>query len=148
MCLPIVAAGIAAVSAGLSAAGQMSAAHAQAKAINAQNDARQKQIDQATTAEINDRLREARRQQGRIDVAAGQSGLSLNSGGVEDLLLDAWTQASLSDERSLANRESQKLAAATQAQAAMPSGPTLLGAGLQIALAGAKGYADAKSGGK
>lgn len=124
--------------------GQIQQANHQADAINHQNDVRQHEIDQASTAEINDRLRQARRDQGRIMVAAGESGLSLDSGGVENLLLDNAMQAELSNDRSLANRESRKLSTAADAQAAMPSKPTLLGAGLQIGLAGAKAYMGAQ----
>ncbi|MCR5870677.1 MULTISPECIES: hypothetical protein [unclassified Sphingomonas] len=104
---------------------------------------REKEIDRAATAEINDRLREARREQGRIMVAAGEAGLNLESGGIEALLIDSAQQAGLSNSRSLANRESRKDAARTEAQARMSSRPTALGAGLQIALSGGSAYAGA-----
>ncbi len=138
-------AAIAVVSTAASVVGQIQAANHQADAINAQNTERKKQIDQAATAEINDRLREARREQGRITVAAGEAGLNLNSGGVEALLVDSAQQAGLADSRSLANRESRKAASNADAQAQMPSMPTVLGAGLQIVAAGASAYAGAKS---
>ena len=51
--------------------------------------------------------------------------------------MDNAVQASLSNERSLANRASSLDAAAAEGQSQMPSSPTLLGAGLQIAMAGA-----------
>jgi hypothetical protein len=134
------------VATGASVIGQNQAAAAQTKAINHQNDVRQHQIDQAATAEINDRLREQRREQGRIAVAAGEAGLSLQSGSVETLLMDSAQQANLANSRSLANRESRKLASAADAQAQIPSHATALGAGIQIASAGAKTYAAAKKG--
>ena len=144
MCLPAAAAAVvlAAAAAAASVVSQIQSAKAQTKAINAQNDARQKEIDQAATGEINDRLREARREQGRIMVAAGEAGLNLSSGSVENLLMDSAMQAELSNDRSLANRESRKKAAAAEAQALIPSRPTALGAGLQISLAAAKAYAN------
>jgi hypothetical protein len=120
------------------------AAKAQSRALNAQNEQRQREIDRATTAEINDRLREKRREQGRIAVAAGEAGLSLQSGSVEALLMDSAQQAELSNDRSLANRESRKLAAAADAQAQVPSRTTTLGAGLRIASAAASAGISAK----
>jgi len=125
--------------------GQVQTANAQAKAINNQLAVKKEEINDSATAEVNDRLREARREQGRIMVAAGESGLSLESGAVETLLRDSATQASLSNSRSLANRESRLVAADAEAQRAMPSKPTVLGAGLQIGLAGANAYAGASN---
>lgn len=140
MCDPISLAAIAVVSTAVQVVGASQAAKQQAKAINKANATKQHEIDQAATAEINDRLREARREQGRIAVAAGEAGLSLSSGGVESLLLDSAMQAELANDRSLANRESRKKSAAAEAQVMMPSRATTLGAGLQIALAGGKAY--------
>lgn len=123
--------------------GQVQTANAQAKAINKQLAVKSEEIDDSATAEVNDRLREARREQGRIMVAAGESGLSLESGAVETLLRDSATQAALSNSRSLANRESRRDAADAEAQRAMPSKPTTLGAGLQIGLSAANAYGGA-----
>jgi len=123
----------------VSVVGQTQAAKAQAKAINNANEVKQKQIDQQTTAEINDRLRQARRDRGRILVAAGEAGLNLQSGSVEEMLMDTYQQTELANDRSLANRESAKEAADATAVSQMSNvaQPTLLGAGLQIGLAGA-----------
>lgn len=137
MCIPAVAA--AALIAGATQAVGIVAANQQAKAynraVNQQNQTRKKEIDQAATAEINDRLREMRREQARIVVAAGEAGLSLQSTSVESLLMDSMMQAELSNDRSLANRESRKLASDAEAQSKMQAKTTLLGAGLQIGLA-------------
>ena len=140
MCLPavpLIAIGLAAATTAVGVIGQIQSANAAAKNIEAQLAVKQKQIDQQSTAEINDRLRQARREQGRIMVAAGESGVNLESGAITGLLQDSAMQATLSNERSLANRESARQAATAEANAMMPSKPTLLGAGLQIALAGA-----------
>lgn len=142
MCIPAVAAAVL-VAAGTAAVGvieQNQAAKATNKALNAQNTERKHEIDQAATSEINDRLREMRREQARILVAAGESGLSLGSGSVEALLLDSQQQAELANDTSLANRESRKLASDTETQSKLQAKTTLLGAGLKIGLAGAGAY--------
>jgi hypothetical protein len=137
MCIPAVAA--AALVAGATQAVGTIASNAQAKAynkaVNAQNTLRKKEIDQAATAEINERLREMRREQSRIVVAAGEAGLSLSSTSVETLLMDSMMQAELANDTSLANRESRKRASDAEAQSRMQAKTTLLGAGLQIGLA-------------
>lgn len=144
MCLPVVpliAIGLAVATTAVGVVGQIQSANNANAAVKAQLTAKDHQIDQAAAQEINDRLRQARREQGRIIVAAGESGLSTSSGSVDALLTDAEMQASLSNEASLANRESRREAARTEANAAMTSKPTALGAGLQIALAGANAAA-------
>lgn len=147
MCLPAVAA--AALIAGATQAVGIIAGNQQAKAynkaINQQNTLRKKEIDQAATAEINERLREMRREQSRIVVAAGEAGLSLNSTSVEALLLDSMQQAELSNDTSLANRESRKIASDAEAQSRMQAKTTLLGAGLQIGLAAGSAAVGASS---
>jgi hypothetical protein len=146
MCLPVALAipiALAAATTAVGVIGQIQSANAANAAIKAQYKAKEHQVDQAAAQEISDRLRQARRDAGRIMVAAGESGLSLGSGGVEGLLTDAAMQASLSNETSLANRESRLEAARTEANSAMVNKPTLLGAGIQIALAGASAAASA-----
>jgi len=143
LCDPISLTAIAVASAATSVIGEVQAANANNKAVNAQNIQRKKEIDQAATADINDRLREARREQGRIAAAAGEAGLSLGSGSVEALLLDSAQQAGLANSRSLANRESRKAASDAQAQTQITSKPTLLGAALKIGLSGGAAYAGA-----
>jgi osmotically-inducible protein OsmY len=146
MCDPLTAAiAIAAVSTGVQAIAGNQLASATNKALENQNRVRKEEIDKATTAEINDRLREKRREQGRILVAAGESGLSLTSGGVEALLLDSEMQAKLANDRSLANRESRKKASDAETLANMQSKTSALGAGLQIGLAAGNAYFANKS---
>jgi hypothetical protein len=128
---------LAAAGTAVSVVGQIQSANAANASIKAQEKVQEKQIDQQTGQEITDRLRQARRDMGRIMVAAGESGLSLDSGAVKALENDAAMQASLANETSLANRESRKEAARSEANAQMQSKPTLLGAGLQIAISGA-----------
>lgn len=140
MCLPLAIAIPVALAAATTAAGvvgQVQSANAANAAVKAQYAAKSKQIDHAATDEINQRLRQMRRDESRIQVAAGEAGLSLESGSVKALQSDAEMQAGLSNSTSLANRESRQEAARTEANANMVSKPTLLGAGLQIALAGA-----------
>lgn len=138
MCLPVaaVAAGLAIATTTVGLVQQSQMAKAQSRVIREQYERRIAEIDDATSAEINARLREARRERGRIEVAAGQAGLNLQSGSVEALLMDTAMQAELANDQSLANRESRRAAARDDANSAMPFRPTALGAGLQIALAG------------
>ena len=146
MCNPLIAAvALAAVSTGVGIVAQNQAASASNKALTAQNELRKQQVDQAATAEINDRLREKRREQGRIMVAAGEVGLSLNSGGVESLLMDSTMQSELANQRSLANRESRKAASDAETNSKYQAKTTALGAGLQIGLSSASAYYGSKA---
>lgn len=142
MCLPAAAAAVlvAAAAHGVSIVAQNQQAKAVNKALKQQNAQRTKEIDQASAQEINNRLREMRREQARIQVAAGEAGLSLSSGGVEALLLDSAMQAELANDASLANRESRKRALDAETNASFQARTTTLGAGLQIGLAGAGAY--------
>lgn len=146
MCIPAAIAipiAIASAATAVSVVGQIQSANRANAQIKAQYAAKAKQIDQQATGQIDDRLRQARREMGRIMVASGEAGLSTESGSVRALIEDAGMQASLADERSLANRESAKDAARADANAAMVAKPTLLGAGLQIAVSGFSAAADA-----
>ena len=66
--------------------------------------------------------------------AAGEAGLSLNSGAVDSLLLDSAMQQSLANQRSLANMESRIAASDAEANSmrSRVAAPTLLGAGIRI----------------
>lgn len=144
MCIPAIAAA-ALIAGGTAAVGVIQSnaiAKATNNALNQQNALRKEEIDKAATAEINDRLREMRREQSRIMVAAGEAGLSLQSGGVESLLLDSAQQAELANDRSLANRESRRTASDAETQARMQSKYTPLGAGLKIGLAAGAAFAN------
>lgn len=145
MCTPLALGLAVAGSTAVSVIGQNQAAAATNAALQQQNTLRKHQIDQAATAEINARLREMRREQARIEVAAGGAGLSLSSGSVEAALMDSAMQAGLADNTSLANRESRKAASDAETQAGLQSSTTLLGAGLKIGLAGGAAYGNAKA---
>lgn len=115
----------------------MQTAKAQAKAISAQQAQVAEETRIAASAEMFDRDRAARREQGRLLTAAGEAGLSLSSGAVENMLFDSAMQNSLSNQRSLANMESRIAASDAEANSmrSRVSSPTLLGAGIQIAAA-------------
>lgn len=151
MCEPltIAAVGLSVAAAGASVATQISAAKKQTKAIIAAEKVREDEINKSAQADMNDRLREMRREQARVRVAAGEAGLSTESASVEALLLDSAMQAELANDRTLANRESRQKANDAEATSMLSQiqKPTLLGAGLQIANAGVSAYAGA-SGGK
>lgn len=137
MCDPIsIGIGLAVATTAVSVVGQIQSANNEAARIQAEHDAKQHEVDVQTSEQINSRLREARREQGRILVAAGESGLNTASPVVQGLLTDASMQATLANQESLANRASRKRAITAEANADMPNKPTMLGAGLQIALAG------------
>lgn len=138
MCNPVIAAvALAAGTEAMSVISENQSAKQSNAAVQNQNAVRKKEIDQAATEEINQRLREMRREQSRIQVAAGEAGLSLQSGSIEALLMDSATQAELSNDVSLANRESRKIASDAETQSKLQAKTTMLGAGLRIGLAGA-----------
>lgn len=145
MCAPIIAAGLAVAATAVSTIATNQAISAQNKQVQASNDLRKKEIDQATTQEINARLREMRREQSRIQVAAGEAGLNTSGGSIDALLMDSAMQAQLANNTSLANRESRKLSADAEAQSAMQSQSTFLGSALKIGLAGGSAYLGAKN---
>lgn len=128
---------IATAATAVSVVGQIQSANKANAELKAQVKVRDQEINQAATTEIDNRLRQARTEMGRIMVAAGESGLSTESGSVQALIEDAGMQASIANEQSLANRESRLRATAADANAKAVSKPTLLGAGLQIGLSAA-----------
>lgn len=137
---------IAVAGAATSVIGEIQSAKIQNKAISDQLAQQQQEILTAQTAELNERQRIARKEQARIKVAAGESGLNI-SGSIEAMLNDSLMQNSLATERTKLNAESQQRAAASEANSmySRVQSPTVLGAGLRIATAGAQGYYSGKS---
>lgn len=121
---------------------QVQSAKRQEAAIREQLAFTEEEINAKASGEVNDRLREARREQARIKVAAGEAGLKLG-GSIDLLLQDSLMQAGLANERTLGNRERELRAARQEANSMLSrvEKPTLLGAGLQLASAGMQGYA-------
>ena len=136
---------LAVVSTATQVIGEIQSAKQQTRAIDAQLAQQQQQIQSQQTAELNDRQRQARREQARIKVAAGQAGLNI-SGSVTDLLNDSVMQNSLAAERTNINADNQQKAAVAEANSMYSriSRPTILGAGLRIAQAGVGGYYQGK----
>lgn len=133
-----IAAGVASVvETGVSIAYQAQAAADQNAAISHQLDVANEEARRKATSEIFDSSRAARREQGRIRAAAGQSGLAL-TGSVDALLYDSAMQAELDHSRSLANQESRQSANAAQAQSMFSQvhNVNALSAGLQLGSAG------------
>ncbi|QOC54136.1 virion core protein, T7 gp14 family [Caulobacter vibrioides] len=143
MCDPVTMAVAAVVSTATSLITEVQSAKAQKRAIADQLTNQEAEINAATTAEMNDRARAARREQARIKVAAGESGVQLGSGSMEALLLDSVTQQQLADERGSMNNDTQLRAARSEANSmySRVSQPSLLGAGLRLGTAGVQGYA-------
>ena len=125
---------------------EMQAAKQQTKAINNQLATVQQEIRTSEIAEINDRQREARREQARIKVAAGQAGLNIG-GSVQALLNDSAMQNSLARERIRTNADMQQTAALADANGmhSRNASPSLLGAGLRIGTSAANAYYSGKS---
>ena len=125
---------------------QIQSAKQQTKAINNQLATVQQEIRTSEIAEINDRQRIARQEQARIRTGAGQAGLNIG-GSVQALLKDSAMQNTLARERTRLNAENAQasaLADANSMHARNPS-PTILGAGLRIAMSGANAYYGGKS---
>lgn len=124
----------------------MQSAKAQQKTIDSQLATQQQEIRVAEVSELNERQRVARKEQARIKVAAGEAGLNIG-GSVEALLKDSLFQNQLANERTRLNAESQQRSAAAEANSMSSriQSPTILGAGLRIATAGAQGYYGGKS---
>lgn len=117
---------------------QTKTANAQTKAINEQRTVVREENRQAASAELFDRMRAGRREQGKIRAAAGEAGLSLSSGGsIENILLDSAMQTEMATDRTIANMESRHRANEADANSMLSriQKPTALGAGLQIASA-------------
>ena len=148
MCDPITIAMtvISVATAAASVVSEVRSANHQNSAIASQLTEQQAQIHNAQAGELNDRARTARREQARIKVAAGESGVQLGSGTIENLLLDSATQQQLAAERSNLNADSQLSAAKAEANSmySRVEKPTILGAGLRIAGAGLQGYSAGK----
>lgn len=126
---------------------QTKTANAQEDAINEQRTVVREETRQQTSAELFDRMRAGRREQGKIRAAAGEAGLSLSSGGsIENLLLDSAMQVEMAQDRTMANMESRHRANEAEANSMLSriQKPTALGAGLQIASAAASGWTGVK----
>lgn len=126
--------------------GEVKAAKKQEAAIREQLAESITQVDDKAVGELNDRQRAARREQGRMKVAAGEAGLQLG-GSIDLLLKDSLMQSGLSAERTTGNRENELKNVTAEANSALSrvETPTLLGAGLRLASAGAQGYASGTS---
>lgn len=146
MCDPVTAAISVAVlsvaSTTASVISQTKAAKAQEAAINNQRAVVREETRQEATGQLFDQMRAARREQASVRTAAGEAGLGLNSGSIENLLNDSAMQMELQGSRTIANMESKHRANEADAESMMSkiSKPTLLGAGLQIASAAASGW--------
>lgn len=149
MCDPVSAV-IGAISVASTIGGQVAAnksAKAQVKAIHNQRALVREETRRTATNELFDQMRDMRRQQGRIRSSAGEAGLGLTSGAVEGLLFDTAMQMELQGDRTLANMESRHTANESEAASMLSriQKPTALGAGLQIAAAGASAWSGAEA---
>lgn len=146
MCHPAAAAALMVATTATQIVGEVKAAKRQEATIRDQLVMVEEEVNDKASAEINDRLRESRREQARIKVAAGEAGLKLG-GSIDLLLQDSLMQAGLSNERTLGNRGRELRAARNEANSMLSrvERPSLLGAGLRLATAGMNGYSTGKS---
>ena len=126
--------------------GQVQSAKAQQAAIDAQLQQNLTEFSAKASAETNDRLREARREQSKIKVAAGEAGLQLG-GSIDLLLKDSNLQSSMAAGRIQDNmgREVNNAAAEANSMSSRIESPTLLSAGLQIGNSAVGGYQQGQS---
>lgn len=147
MCDPVTAAVVVGVTmvatTGASIIAQNKAAKAQTKAIKAQLGVSQEEARAEATSEMFDQMRAARREAGRTRAAAGEAGLSLDSGSVEALLMDSAMQSEFKNDRTLANLESRSNANVAEANSMLSrvQKDNWLTGGLKLAAAGASAYA-------
>ena len=145
MCDPVtIAAGLAVASAAAGSVAQIKSAKAQTKAVNEQQMVVREENRQVASADLFDVMRASRREQAKIRTTAGEAGLSLSSGSVENLLMDSAMQGEMSRDRVLANLESRNTAAYAETSSALSriQKPTALGVGLNVANAAAQGWAN------
>jgi hypothetical protein len=144
MCLPLapVLAVVGAVTSAVSVISEIKAANYQNKAISDQLQNSYHQIADQQAAENNDRSRAARKEQGRIAVAAGEAGLQLSSGSIEGLLMDSTMQRQLSSERTGLNADNMRQQARDEANKyySQVQQPSVVGAGLRVASGTIGGY--------
>jgi hypothetical protein len=117
-------------------------AKAQAEALNKQLGIARQETRREASSELFDSMREARREQAKVRAQAGEAGLSLTSGSIEDLLMDSAMQGEMRADRTLANMEARHRAnvAEGESMASRIQKPTLLGAGLQLGAAGTSAW--------
>jgi hypothetical protein len=138
---------VAVVSTAASIATEVQAAQAQNKAIGQELRQGQQQVDEQHVSDLNNRARQARVEQGRMAVAAGEAGLQLSSGSVENMLLDSAMQQKQANEATDLNAQNQQQNLLSEANRmySQVQQPTVVGAGLRLVTAGVTGYAQGKS---
>lgn len=147
MCDPVTLAVVSVVSTAATIATEISGAQAQNKAIGEELQQQNKQADTQEVAALNDRAREARKEQGRMAVAAGEAGLQLDSGSVESMLLNSAMQQKQANEAIATNRDNQVEANTAEANRyySAVQQPSVIGAGLRLVGSGITGYAQGQS---
>lgn len=146
MCLPAAAmAALAVASTAASVIGETQAAQAQNKAIRQQLQLGEQQVATQVQAEENNRARQARVEQGRMMVAAGEAGLQLSSGSVENMLLDSQMQQLQANDAIKTNGEhqDQNLVSEANRYYSQVQQPSVIGAGLRLVSSGITAYSSA-----
>jgi hypothetical protein len=146
VCDPVTLAVVSVVSTAATIATEIQGAQAQNKAIAQELQQQNKQADAQEVAALNQRAREARKEQGRMMVAAGEAGLQLGSGSVESMLLDSAMQQKQADEGIAQNRDNLVQANTSEANRyySAVQQPSVIGAGLRLVGAGVTGYSQGR----
>jgi hypothetical protein len=121
---------------------EVQTANAQNKAISAQLQQGQQQVADQVQAQENTRARQARVEQGRMMVAAGEAGLQLDSGSVENMMLDSQMQQLQANDAIKTNGEHQDQNLTSEANRfySQVQTPSVIGAGLRLVSSGITGY--------
>lgn len=145
MCEPVTMATLAVTSAAIGEIGKRQAAEAQFGANAAQRSAQNEEIAASSSAKAGERVKQARAEQSRLLVAAGEAGVAGNS--VSAVIGDAGAQADFDVATIGKNAEFQDRASEARFLSANASvdNPTFLSSALNIATAGVGGYATGKS---
>jgi hypothetical protein len=140
-------AALAVASTAVSVISEVQSAQAQNKAIGAELRQGYQQVAEQQASQMNDRAREARKEHGRMMVAAGEAGLQLSSGSVEAMLLDSEMQKQLADAniRTNAEHQDQNLTGEANRMYSQVQQPSIIGAGLRLVSSGVSGYAAGRS---
>lgn len=129
-------------SAGASFIQQAVTANSQNKAITDQLAQGQEQVKEQQASQLEQRQREGWKEQGRMQVAAGEAGLQLSSGSIESMLMDSQMQTSLDGGNINLNAEhqDQNLASEAGRYYSMVNNPSIIGSGLRLISSGLSGF--------
>lgn len=140
MCNPVLMMAAMAIGEGARQVGEKNAAEAQEEILHQQRLSQAEEIRDAAEAELGERTRQGRRERARMKVAAGEGGVGGNS--FEAGMFNSVFQQSLDGGLIIKNAANQQRASGVNYKTHLSSvqKPTFASAGLQIGMAGGRGY--------